>query len=80
LAAGTPVVASRIPAMRAILGEDYPGLFPFGNTRALAQLLRRAERDRWFLADLRRRCRSARKKLSPAREKASLRALLAELV
>ena len=79
VAAGTPVLGSRIPALRAILGADYPGLFPFGDTDALAGLLRRAERDEAFLAELRRRCVAARPALSPAREKAALRALLAEL-
>ncbi len=79
VAAGTPVLASRIPAMRAILGADYPGLFPFGDTRALARLLRRVETDRHFLSELRRRCLAARPRLSPAREKAALRAVLAEL-
>ena len=32
VAAGTPIVASRIPAMEAILGEDHPGLFELGAT------------------------------------------------
>jgi glycosyltransferase involved in cell wall biosynthesis len=79
IAAGTPVLASRIPAMRAILGSDYPGLFPFGDTNALAGLLRRAEKDARFVAELRRRCRAVRPRVSPAREKAALRSLLAEL-
>src|SRR5439155_26777664 len=39
LAAGTPVIASRIPAMEAILGRSYPGLFPLGSTEGLARLL-----------------------------------------
>jgi len=43
--AGTPVLASRIPAMRAILGADYPGSVPFADTLALARLLRRVEED-----------------------------------
>ncbi|HWE23367.1 MAG TPA: selenoneine biosynthesis selenosugar synthase SenB [Myxococcales bacterium] len=79
ISAGTPVLASRIPAMHAILGDDYPGLFPFGDTRALSALLRRAEQDRRFLAALRRRCLTVRPRLSPARERAALRSLLAEL-
>jgi putative glycosyltransferase (TIGR04348 family) len=79
LAAGTPVLASRIPAMRAILGADYPGLYPFGDTAALARLLRRAETDARFLSLLRRRCLAARPRVSPAREKAALRAVLAGL-
>ena len=79
LAAGTPVIASRIPAMEAILGRSYPGLFPLGSTEALARLLSRAERDPAFLAELRRRCRARRGVVSPARERAALRRLLAEL-
>lgn len=79
LAAGTPVLASRIPAMRAILGADYPGLFPFGDTGALTRLLRRVEADARFVSHLRRRCLAARSRVSPAREKAALRAVLAGL-
>jgi putative glycosyltransferase (TIGR04348 family) len=79
IAAGTPVIASRIPAMCAILGSDYPGLFPFGDTRALARLLRRAEEEPRFLLDLRRSCLEARPRVAPAREKAALRSLMAEL-
>ena len=79
VAAGTPVLASRIPAMCAILGAGYPGLFPVGDTRALARLLRRAEKDARFLSNLRRRCIGVRPRLSPAREKAALRAVLAGL-
>jgi hypothetical protein len=65
--------------MLAILGRDYPGLFPFADSRALSQLLLRAEREPRFLAGLRRRCAALRPALSPAREKAALRDLLAEL-
>lgn len=78
VAAGTPVVASRIPSMEAILGRDYPGLFPLGDERALSSLLLRAEREPAFLAGLRRRCLALRPLLSPARERAALRSLLAE--
>ena len=79
VAAGTPVIASRIPSMEAILGRAYPGLFPLGDQRALAVLLARAEREPAFLAGLRRRCLALRGSLSPARERAALRSLLAEL-
>jgi putative glycosyltransferase (TIGR04348 family) len=79
LAAGTPVIASRIPAMRAILGPSYPGLFPFGSTPALARLLRRAEEDEGFLAELRRRCQGRRGVVSPEREEAALRGILQDL-
>ena len=76
VAAGTPVLASRIAAMSAILGPDYPGLFPYGDTKALAGLLQRAEGEPGFLARLRRHCVSLQSTLSPAREKAALKALL----
>lgn len=79
VAAGTPVLASRIPSMEAILGRDHPGLFRFGDERALARLLRRAEGEPAFLAALRTRSVLLRKALSPAREKRALRELLAEL-
>lgn len=79
LTAGTPVVASRIPCAEALLGEDYPGLFPFGSTSELARLLSQAERDPRFLAELARCCRARRGLVSPARERAAWRGLLREL-
>ena len=79
LAAGTPVVASRIPCTEALLGEDYPGLFPFGSTGDLARLLSQAERAPRFLADLARRCRARCALVSPSRERAAWRNLLREL-
>jgi putative glycosyltransferase (TIGR04348 family) len=79
LAAGTPVLASRIACSEAILGADYPGLFPFGSTRALARLLERVERDSGFLGELARRCRARRSLVSPAKEKAAWKSLLRDL-
>jgi putative glycosyltransferase (TIGR04348 family) len=78
VAAGTPILASRIPAMEAILGDDHPGLFEFGATQELASLLARAERDPAFLRDLARRSRALRRALSPAREKSLLVAVVRE--
>jgi putative glycosyltransferase (TIGR04348 family) len=72
VAAGTPILAARIPAMAAILGEDHPGLFEFGATEELAGLLDRAEREPPFLRELARRSRALRRALSPAREKSLL--------
>ncbi|HYS08579.1 MAG TPA: selenoneine biosynthesis selenosugar synthase SenB [Myxococcales bacterium] len=79
LAAGTPVIATRIDAAEAILGRSYPGLFPVGSTDALARLLSRAEREPGFLADLRRRCRARRGVVSERREMSALRDLLHEV-
>ena len=55
IVAGVPVLASRIDGNTGILGDDYPGLFDAGDTRALAKLLRRAETDATFLNELRTR-------------------------
>ena len=79
VAAGTPVVATRIPSMVALLGRGYPGLFRFGDTRALARLLSRAEGEPEFLGTLRRRSVGLRDALSPGRERNALAGLMREL-
>ena len=48
IALGVPVVSSRIAGSLGLLGADYSGYFPFGDTQALADLLRRAETDTAF--------------------------------
>lgn len=77
LVSDTPIVASRIPAARALLGDEYPGLFRVGSTRGLRALLLRAERDPSFLRELTRKCRARRKLVSVAAERAGLRSVLA---
>jgi putative glycosyltransferase (TIGR04348 family) len=79
LAAGTPVIASRIPGNTGILGSRYRGYFPPGDERALARLMWRAESDLRFYRVLRQQCRERRYLVAPARERASLRKLLAEI-
>ncbi len=74
---GTPVLASRVPGNVGMLGEDYPGYYPFGDTAALAALLERTERDGGFYAALRAACASRAPLFAPARE-AALVAALAE--
>lgn len=78
LAAGVPVIASRIAGSVGLLGADYPGYFPVGDTAALATLLHRAETDPGFLDDLRARCAARAALFDPARERAAWRDLLAE--
>ena len=36
---GVPVIASRVAGCVGMLGDDYPGLFPVGDTTALANLV-----------------------------------------
>ncbi|HEY8313841.1 MAG TPA: selenoneine biosynthesis selenosugar synthase SenB [Candidatus Baltobacteraceae bacterium] len=42
IACGVPILASRIPGNTGILGRTYPGLYPAGDTAALARLIERA--------------------------------------
>ena len=79
LAAGVPVIASRIPGNLGMLGSGYRGYYPPGDERRLAALLWRAESDAGFYRLLRRQCSARRSLISPRREKHGLQRLLAEL-
>jgi putative glycosyltransferase (TIGR04348 family) len=48
LVAGVPVLASAIAGSTGILGRDYSGYFPVGDTAALARLLHEAETNPAF--------------------------------
>jgi len=80
IAAGVPILATRIPGSVGLLGEDHPGLFAPGDADGLAALLARAESDPGFLAALRRRGERLRPLVDPDREREAWRDLLAELV
>ena len=77
--AGVPVLASRIDGSVGLLGRDYPGYFPVGDTAALARLLARIEAEPRFLARLRAAVARRRDLFSPERELAAWKALLDEL-
>ena len=80
LAAGVPVIGTRIAGTVGLLGDGYPGYFPAGDAAALAALLVRAQRDEAGLyVGLRRRCGRLRPLTDPARERAAWQSLLAEL-
>ena len=79
LAAGVPILGTRIPGTIGILGADYPGYFPVGDPARLAQLLRRAETHKKWYEELRRQCAALRTLVAPERERESWRRLLAEL-
>jgi putative glycosyltransferase (TIGR04348 family) len=76
---GVPVISSHIDGSIGLLGEDYPGYFPVGDTQALANLLWRAENDTEFYNTLRDSCARLRPLFDPAREKQSWEDLLREL-
>jgi putative glycosyltransferase (TIGR04348 family) len=79
IVAGVPILASRIPGSVGLLGDDYPGYFEAGDTRGLAELLRRVETDPGFLASLERWCAALRPLFEPAREAKAWAKLLDEV-
>ena len=79
VAAGVPVLASRIDGSVGLLGPDYPGYFPIGDTAALAQLLQRIETEPSFLGRLRAAVARLGDTFRPEREIAAWSALLDEL-
>ena len=79
IAAGVPVISSRIDGSLGILGDDYPGYFDVGDAHGLAALLARCAGDPAFSADLRARVIALRPLVDPARERESWRRLLGEL-
>jgi putative glycosyltransferase (TIGR04348 family) len=79
VAAGVPVLSTRVDGTVGLLGPDYPGYFPVADAGALAALLLRAEEDPRFLASLRSGVARVGHLVAPAREREAWRALLAEL-
>ena len=77
--AGVPVLASRIDGSVGLLGDDYPGYFPVGDTAALAQLLQRIETSPQFLARLQRATARRARLFRPAQEKAAWKTLIGEI-
>ena len=79
IAAGTPMLASRISGNIGILGKRYPGLFTAGDTEELARLLLRSVRDPDYLAKLRTWCEELRPMVTLHSERDGWRRLLASL-
>jgi glycosyltransferase involved in cell wall biosynthesis len=79
LAAGVPVIASRIPGNVGMLGEDYPGYYPVGDEKALALLLERAESDSAFYESLKAWSTARRPLTLPEHERNALGDLLKEV-
>ncbi len=77
---GTPVLASRIDGNVGLLGVDYPGYFEVGDDEALARLLARARDDASWLAELRAYCDALAPLFAPARERATLRAIVQQVL
>jgi putative glycosyltransferase (TIGR04348 family) len=71
IACGTPVLGSRIDGNIGLLGEDYPGYFPVGETAALRKLILRAVQDPDWLARLRQYILKLQPAFSPETERAA---------
>lgn len=79
IVAGIPVISSRIDGSIGLLGSDYPGFFPVGDEKKLAELVWRAEQDSDYLERLRDWGEQLRPTFHPSREKKAWRELLASL-
>ena len=79
IAAGVPVLASKIAGNCGLLGKDYLGYFPVGNEKTLARLLYRAETDQLFYKKLQDQIKQLRKLIKPVQEKAAIQKLCAKL-
>jgi glycosyltransferase involved in cell wall biosynthesis len=76
LAAGVPVIASHVPGNVGMLGTHYPGYYPFGDERALARVIVRAEQDAAYYRSLVRACAARAPLVTPARERRGLKTVL----
>jgi putative glycosyltransferase (TIGR04348 family) len=79
IACGVPILGSRISGIVGLLGPHYPGYFAFGDTRALASLLLKAETDAKFYQGLREQVLRLQRFVDPQTECTAWRELLTEL-
>lgn len=76
ITSGVPVIASKVSGNIGMLGRDYLGYFPAGDSMALAQLLDRAEHEPNFLKYLKQQCKRRMVLFSPERENDAVNALI----
>ena len=79
IACSVPVISSRISGSIGLLGEDYPGYFPVGDTQLLTNLLIRVETDTVFYDTLKTWCEGLKSIVDPDRERQSWKGLLQDL-
>lgn len=73
---GVPVLASDISGNRGMLGENYAGYFPVGDSRKLAKLIDQAASDANFYRRLQTQCAARAELFSPVRERNTLLKLM----
>lgn len=79
IAVGVPVISARIDGSVGLLGKEYPGYFPVGDTQALASLLHRAETEPAYYDALRNACGQLKPLIDPRRERQAWADLLREI-
>ncbi|MEN3292159.1 MAG: hypothetical protein V7642_1412 [Burkholderiales bacterium] len=77
---GVPVLASDISGNRGMLGADYAGYFPLGDSEALALMIDRSVTDPAFYSRLKTQCDARAALFSPQRERAAVLQLVDNLV
>jgi len=80
LAAGVPVIASKIPGLIGTLGSRFSGFYPVGDTVKLRSLLLKTESNPRFYKSLKRHCQKSAHLVKPKRELENWRRLLQEIV
>jgi glycosyltransferase involved in cell wall biosynthesis len=78
LAAGTPVLASKISSLVATLGYNYSGFFTLESTKELTDLLIKAETNPSFYKELKEQCQKVAYLVDPLVEKKCWEVLLNE--
>ena len=79
IAAGVPVVSTRIDGSLGLLGGDYPGYVEVGDAAGLARVLERVATEDGFRDELTRRVRARAHLFAPDRERRAWGDLLAAL-
>ena len=76
IVSNVPVISTHISGSIGMLGDEYPGYFPFGDAKSIEILLYRAEYDKKFYNKLKLLCKNKRKLFSPVNEVKAWRQLL----
>ncbi|MHB0991053.1 MAG: selenoneine biosynthesis selenosugar synthase SenB [Burkholderiales bacterium] len=79
ITSGVPVLASDIPGNRGMLGDDYAGYFPRGDSLALARLIESAAADNAYYDRLQAQCAARAPLFMPEREQAAVLNLMNDL-
>lgn len=78
IAAGVPVMASRVSGNIGMLGDDYAGYYDYGKTDQLAEIMFRAEIESRYYRELQSAIERLHPQVDPDREREGWAALLSE--